>query len=194
MFKPILASIALAALPVTAFAGEDAEAVIEEAAAELNRGEFSNDDLIETFDIRRIARFTLGKYARRAEAKDLSRFEQAFERFLIDRFEQEEHRFVGANIEIKGSVDRSERDSVVETRVTLPDQDPIDVRWRVIKADSDWRVVDVEVAGLWLAIEQRAQIDAVFGRSGADMDDAINALKSSAPREYAAKRGETRRN
>jgi len=38
--------------------------------------------------------------------------------------------------------------------------------------------VDVEVLGLWLAIEQRAQIAAILDKPRATIDDAIAALSS----------------
>ncbi len=50
------------------------------------------------------------------------------------------------------------------------------MRWRVLRRDGDWRLVDVEVHGMWLAIEQRAQIAAILDRPRATIDDAIAAL------------------
>ena len=83
-----------------------------------------------------------------------------------------------AKVEVIGSVDRTETDSVVETRVTQKGEDPMTVRWRVMERGGAWRVVDVEVLGLWLAIEQRAQIAAILDKPRATIDDAIAALAS----------------
>ena len=58
------------------------------------------------------------------------------------------------------------------------DGDEMTVRWRVMERDGAWRVVDVEVSGLWLAIEQRAQIAAIMDKPHATIDDAIAALDS----------------
>ncbi len=46
------------------------------------------------------------------------------------------------------------------------------------KSPGEWKVVDVEVLGLWLAIEQRAQIAAIMDKPRATIDDAIDALNS----------------
>ena len=176
MLKQIITAISVLAMPLAAFANEEAEEVIAGAAEELRRGQFDEIALAETFDIRRIARFTLGRYARQFDANELAHFEAAFEDFIVDRFAQEEHRFEGAEIRVEGSIDRNERDTIVETKVMMPGEDPLDVRWRVIHTGDDWKVVDVEVVGLWLAIEQRAQISAVLGQSGATLKDAVQAL------------------
>jgi phospholipid transport system substrate-binding protein len=44
------------------------------------------------------------------------------------------------------------------------------MRWRLIKAGGDWHIVDVEMHGVWLAIEQRAQIDSLLRKRG-DISD-----------------------
>ena len=48
----------------------------------------------------------------------------------------------------------------------------------MIERNGEWRVGDVEVLGLWLAIEQRAQIAAILDKPRATIDDAIAALSS----------------
>ena len=50
---------------------------------------------------------------------------------------------------------------------------PLKVRWRVIERKGNWSVVDLEVAGIWLAIEQRAQVASILSRPGANIDDVI---------------------
>jgi phospholipid transport system substrate-binding protein len=66
----------------------------------------------------------------------------------------------------------------VETRIVPKDGEAMTVRWRVMQRENEWRVVDVEVLGLWLAIEQRAQIAAILDKPRATIDDAIAALSS----------------
>lgn len=179
----ISAMFALTAQPV--LAGEAAEEVIETAAEQLSAGEFDGAALVETLSVDGIARFTLGKYARRIEAEELDRFTAAFERFLIEIFDAESQRFEGAEIIVEGSHDRNERDSIVLTQVRLPDAEPLDVRWRLIERNGEWRAVDVEIQGLWLAVEQRAQIVAILGESGATVSDAIDALGVDESVKYA---------
>ena len=45
------------------------------------------------------------------------------------------------------------------------------MRWRVLLRDGEWRLVDVEVHGLWLAIEQRAQIVTLLDKRGVSIRD-----------------------
>ncbi len=185
MFRSMFVSAMFALTAHSALAGEAAENVIETAAEQLSAGSFDGRALVETLNVEGIARFTLGKYARRLDAEELDRFTNAFEQFLVDSFEAESHRFEGAEIIVEGSHDRNERDSIVLTEVRLPDAEPLDVRWRVIERGGDWRAVDVEIAGLWLAVEQRAQMVAILGESGATVTDAIDALGVDEDVQYA---------
>lgn len=176
MVRTALISLAAMLMTGVAHAGIEAETLIAETANELAAGQINSEDLDAIVDAPTIARFTLGRHARELPEQDVSRFSEAFDRFLDAAFDDQAARFSGAQIEVVGSVDRSARDSIVTTRVTLPGQVPETVRWRVINRDGVWKVVDVQAFGLWLAIEQRAQIAAILDRNGASIDDVIASL------------------
>lgn len=174
--RTALLSLALAAGAPMAHAGPEAERVIETAAGDLVAGHLTQERIDMLVDAPRIARFALGKHVRTLAPEEVSRFAAAFDRFVDMTLADHASRFAGAEIEVLGSVDRSARDSIVTTRVNLPGETPQTVRWRVIDVGGAWRIVDVEAFGLWLAIEQRAQLAAILDRRGARIEDAIAAL------------------
>lgn len=176
MFRTFLVSAALALSTPTALAGPAAEAVIGEAADALVRGAFDNDRIEAVIDTPRIARFALGRHARSLEPGEIDRFVSAFDTYIGGVLDEHAGRFAGAEVDVLGSRDRSDRDSIVTTRITLPGEASQTVRWRVLEVDGAWRVVDVEAFGLWLAIEQRAQLAAILDRRGTGIEDAIRAL------------------
>ena len=178
MFRPILLSTILALAPLPALAGPEAEALIAGAAAEITDPAKGEEAFTRSIDVAAVARFALGKHARRVSAEEQARFTEALRVFLAETFRDNAGRFRDARIEVLGSKDRKPTDSIVETRVTQKGAEPMIVRWRVISREGEWRVVDVEVLGLWLAIEQRAQIGAILDRPRATIDDAIAALAS----------------
>lgn len=177
MFRAMIVATAMAATAAfPAFAGQEAEQLIAGAAEQLADPETGREAFRDSIDVPTVARFTLGKHARRVSEDEQARFTKAFENFLLETFEDNKGTFANARVEVLGSKDRSPTDSIVSTRVTPASGEPMTVRWRVIKRGEDWRVVDVEVQGLWLAIEQRAQIAAILDRPRATIDDAIRAL------------------
>lgn len=176
MFRALLASTALALMAFPAMAGQEAEALIEGAAKQITDPRTGRDAFRDSVDVPTVARFTLGKHARRVSEEERARFAAAFETFLLETFDEHRSKFVDAEVEVVGSKDRSPTDSIVETRVFQKGAEPSTIRWRVIQRNGEWRVVDVEVMGLWLAIEQRAQIAAILDRPRATIEDAIDAL------------------
>lgn len=176
--RTLILSAAFAAMTPAAFAGQEAEALITGAAVEISDPARGQDAFRESIDVPTVARFTLGKHANRISDDERQRFTAAFDQFLATRFDKHRADFSNARIEVIGSTDRSETDSIVETRVTPTGKEAMTVRWRVMKRGAEWRVVDVEVLGLWLAIEQRAQIAAILDRPRATIEDAIAALES----------------
>ena len=176
MFPAAIAAVSISLIALPALAGPDAEALIAGAATQLSDPVTAPDIIHKTIDVPSVARFTLGKYVRRVSDAEQAKFTAAFEAFLKHTFEDHQAKFTDADIKVIGSTDRNDRDSIVETEVKRRGEPPMTVRWRVVERDGAWGVVDVQVGGLWLAIEQRAQIAAILGRPRATIDDAIAAL------------------
>jgi phospholipid transport system substrate-binding protein len=178
MLRTLIVSTSFAIMALCAQASPEAEALIAGTATQISSTQTGAESLTQAVDIQAIARFTLGKHSRLLTEDEQARFTAAFERFLVGTFENQKNKLKNARVDVIGSVDRNEKDSVVETRVTQKGEDSTTVRWRVMERDGEWRVVDVEVLGLWLAIEQRAQIAAILDKPRATIDDAIAALSS----------------
>jgi phospholipid transport system substrate-binding protein len=178
MLKALIISTALLASAPLAMAGSNdtnsAEALVSTAANDIAQSERSHiaDTVLEHIDTRAIARFTLGRHGRSLTATDKARFADAFESFLRRQIEANAHQFSGVEVSVVDTQARNARDNIVTTEVRRSDG-AIKVRWRVIERQGQWSVVDLEVAGIWLAIEQRAQVAAILGRPGADIEDVI---------------------
>lgn len=178
IIRTLLISAAFAMTAHSAYAGQEAEALISGTAVEISDPDRGQEAFRQSIDVPTVARFTLGKHVNRISDDERQRFTEAFDTFLASQFAEHSEDFSNAKVEVLGSTDRSDTDSIVETRVTPEGKESMTVRWRVMKRGADWRVVDVEVLGLWLAIEQRAQIAAILDRPRATIDDAIKALES----------------
>jgi len=178
MLKTLLISIALAASAPIAIAGqnnvESAEALVSSAATQIAQSERTRvaDAVISNIDTRAIASFTLGRYGRALPAADKAKFTVAFESFLRRQIEANADQFSGVEVNVVNTAARNPRDAIVTTELRN-EHDALKVRWRVIERGGDWSVVDLEVAGIWLAIEQRAQVAAILSRPGANIEDVI---------------------
>lgn len=178
MLKTLLISLALVASAPLAAAGQNdagsAEALVSIAAQDIAQSEQTRiaDTVMAHIDTAAIARFTLGRHGQALAAADKVRFAQAYEAFLRRQIEANAHQFSGVQVDVIDTAARNARDAIVTTEIR-GGGDPLKVRWRVIERRGTWSVVDLEVAGIWLAIEQRAQVAAILGRPGADIEDVI---------------------
>ena len=131
--------------------------------------------VLRQVDERAVARFTLGRHAGQLSADQVQAYEDAFGAFLRRQVQRHSDQIAGVRIEVERTDQRSARDAIVTTRIYQDDVSQV-LRWRVIERRGQWSVVDLEFAGIWLAIEQRAQIGALLDRPGTTIDDVIAQL------------------
>lgn len=136
----------------------------------------------EFSDQRRIAYFVIGKYARQFSREDLFRYRRAFTEFSLASYEANFDNYRGGTIAILGSQETSSgKYSIVNSTVTAPSGDELNVRWRLLIKDDNYKVVDVglNLNGnlLWLAGEQRAQFLALLDRNQGSANALIAKLE-----------------
>ena len=127
-----------------------------------------------------ISRFVLGKYGRRFNADELSRYREIYRAYSLANYEAQFDEYRGAEIEITGSTE-ARRDTIVRSIIRKDDGETLDVSWRVRPRDDKYQVIDVglNLDGnlLWLAVEQRAQFLDLLDRNGGSADALIAKLE-----------------
>jgi len=178
MFRTMFAAAALMALSPLAQAGAEpvnsAEALVTVAAVEITASDRAHvaDAVLQSMDVAAIARFTLGRHGKSLDAEAKTRFAEAFEVYLRRQILANADQLAGAQVTVTKTLERNARDAVVTTRIEQSGE-LLTLRWRVIERGGKWAVVDLEFAGIWLAIEQRAQVSAILDRPGADIETVI---------------------
>ncbi|NNL88732.1 MAG: ABC transporter substrate-binding protein [Marinicaulis sp.] len=167
--------------PTVALADEPAEsyigAILVEAEPVLNAE--TEDavldgiaDLVDKHvDMRRVALFTLGQYARQMTAEQREEYLPLFKQYATIVYQNALSNYSGQRLEVTGSIDRSERDIIVNSKLADPNPgDPFAdavIQWRVYRSkDGDMAVVDAGADNVWLAIEQRSQFTSVIANNG----------------------------
>ncbi len=180
MLKYIATSlIAMFAFSTPALSAGPAEDLIVSAATEvfLDKAAANPEPVLAAIDFDAVARFTLGRHGRTLADNDLATFQTALREQISQTYRSQLGKYPDAQLRVLGSTDRNERDSIVRTELARVGKRPVDVNWRVMKRNGEWRVVDVQFSGVWLAIEQRAQFAAILDRPGADISTVISALR-----------------
>ena len=199
-----VAALVLAAATGPVFADAKTESFVEENANEvleaLNDPTLSREERTELFsgymeefaDFNAVSRFVIGRYANRFTPQELSRFQRAFRNYALAVYENELDAYRGEQVVVDRSIDRTPNDSIVDTRIPRADGQEMNVRWRVLKRNGEYQVVDValNVNGnlIWLAIEQQAQFLSLLDRTNGSADALIRKIEQMTREVRAGRR------
>lgn len=143
------------------------------------RGQQFRELLTSLTDARRIGTFTLGPVARTAPKADVDAFVDAFHEFAVAVYQSQLSRYSGQTLKVTSSVQRRPGDYIVNTVMMDPgSQDqPLEVAFRVSDAGGHFVVLDVSVAGIWLAITERDQFTAFLNEHNNSVPALVTHLK-----------------
>ena len=154
---------------VSAFSGETGE---ERRTAIFRR------ILTGTFELKTIARFTLGRYWRVASPAQREEYRQLFEDFLVLAYANRFQDLGGTKLRITSVRTINERDSLVHTQVATADaRPPIRIGWRVRQTKDGLRIVDVIVDGISMSVTQRDQFAAAIRAAGGKVEGLLEMLR-----------------
>ena len=133
------------------------------------------------FDIPRISRFVLGRYWNAASDEQRQRFTGLFEEWVVRAYSSRFKEYGGEAIKVIGTRPESEISTVVTSQFTSPHgAPPAKIDWHVRKqADGSFKIVDVSVEGVSMALTQRDEIASVADRNGGTAEGLNQALEAS---------------
>jgi len=143
-----------------------------QAANELQRQDQFRTLLLGMVDIQRVALFTLGPYARRASAADVSNFVGAFTGYLAAVYRRGLDTYKSQSLTVVGSTERSPDDVIVNVRPGVQTQasSQPQLAFRVRRsASGENAITDLQVEGVWLALMQREEFTAYLQQHRGDL-------------------------
>ena len=132
------------------------------------------NDLI---DVPRVTRFVLGKYARSATPDQYARFSAAFRAYADAVYQKRIDDYHGEKVVVAGSSLNRPGDAVVTTMLSGPRTQPTAILWRVQNSGQGWKVIDVQVKGVWLAITQQQDFISTIDNAGGRIDVLTQQLQ-----------------
>lgn len=193
-FKIAMTALVLGLSGSASFADEQTEAYVQVNANKvleaLNAPEITQEErrlkfqgyMEEFSNLDAVAKFVIGNYANRFSEEDLDRYISTFRTYALVVYESYFDEYRGQAVEVTGSTDRNARDSIVDTTILRADGQALTVRWRVLKRNDKYQVVDVALNAdgnlIWLAIEQRAQFLSILDQNNGSADALISKIES----------------
>jgi phospholipid transport system substrate-binding protein len=129
------------------------------------------------FDSAGIARFVLGRYWRTASPEEQQEFVKLFEDYVVFVYTARLANFGGEALKVRGS--RSDGDGViVSTDVISPGAaSPMRIDWRLVSENGAYKINDVIVEGISMAVTQRSEFASVVQRNGGQVRGLIAMMR-----------------
>ena len=137
--------------------------------------------LSDGFDMPWIARFILGRNWRNASQNEREEYSSLFKTILEHSYSRQFTDYSGQKIVILGHK-LGRRDYIfVRSRIFDPVRSNIhiDVNWRLVPAGNSFKIVDIVIEGVSMAVTQRNEYASVLQRNGNSIPALINAMRKS---------------
>ena len=137
------------------------------------------------FDCPGLARFVLGRYWRAASEQEQQEFIKLFEDYVVFVYTARLSNFGGEALKVRGS--RSDGDGVIVSTdvIGLGAASPLRIDWRLVTDNGAYKISDLIVEGISMAVTQRSEFASVVQRNGGQVRGLIAMMRektASAPR------------
>ena len=123
--------------------------------------------LRDNFAIEKIGRFVAGKYWREMSADQKLNYQQLFSEWVLKTYSIRLGGYAGETLRVINTTDTSKSDFIVHTRIEKGEGGGIKTNWRVREINGRYKIIDVYVEGISMAVTQRSEFGAVLQRRGA---------------------------
>ena len=133
--------------------------------------------LREDFAVPEIARFVLGRYWNVATEEQRAEFVKLFEEYIALAYSTRLAEYTGETFKVTGS--RPDADgAVVSSQILRPaGAAPVKVDWRLIGRNGVYKISDVSVDGISMAVTQRSEFASVIQHNGGQVQGLITMLR-----------------
>jgi phospholipid transport system substrate-binding protein len=170
--------------------GDKAEAFISGLAASaietMTMSNVSQDDRVkhfrvllnENFAVKTIARYVIGRYWKRATAREKAEYLSLFEELLAVTYVKRFSEYAGENLNVVKSSISSAKDAVVHSQIVREGTQPVSVEWQVRSKDNvTFKIIDIKVEGVSLGQTQKSEFSSVIRQSGGKVEGLLEVLR-----------------
>ena len=134
--------------------------------------------LHDSFDMKTIARFSLGRYWKTCNEAQRKEYLKLFENMIVDVYTRRFGEYDGQKLNVLTARDEGEADAVVASEIVPKSGPSIKIDWRVRQKDGKAQVVDIIVEGVSMSITQRADFASVIERGGGNIESLLTHLRA----------------
>ncbi len=141
--------------------------ILQSSGDKIERREAEFRGLLSTgFDMSFIARFVLGKHWRKATPQQRADYQALFTEFLLKSYSRRMGGYAGETFTVADARPAGKKDIMVKTRIVQPGGPPIKADWRVRPKKGQYKIIDIMIEGVSMAVTQRSEFNAVVRQRG----------------------------
>ncbi len=123
-----------------------------------------------------VAEFSLGKYSGKMTGAQRSEYLRLAKRYIVDTLLGGLYGYQIKGVEVTGITEQG-RFLTVSSRFIFPDNSSSPVKWRLLKTGGSFRIVDLNVYGIWFALRHRTEFVGIISYANGDTEALIKHLK-----------------
>jgi len=142
--------------------------------------------LNQSFALKGIAQFALGRYWRQADLPQRRRYLNLFEDYIVNSYAARFGNYSGESFAVLEERINERGWATVSTRIQRPSGQPVEIIWHLRERLGAVRIVDVMVEGISMSLTQRSDFAAAIRTAGGNLDAFLDALEAKVQRIYPA--------
>ncbi|MCB1532743.1 MAG: ABC transporter substrate-binding protein [Alphaproteobacteria bacterium] len=150
-----------------------------ESLSEAQREKEFRQLLNDSFDMNTIARFALGRYWKSASEAQKKEYLKLFQAMIVEVYTARFSEYNGQALEVVSARGEGDSDAIVTSKIVPAEGKDVQVDWRVRHKNGRYKVVDVVVEGVSMALTQRSDFASVIQRGGGNVEVLLEHLRAS---------------
>jgi phospholipid transport system substrate-binding protein len=152
--------------------------VIRSSATLDQKATYFHQMLRQDFNLGDISRFVLGPYWRVASKAQRRQFHALFEDYLVRFYGQRFAQYGGESLRVNGS--RTDpAGTIVTSQIIRPQGPPIKVDWQLVVSDGRYRISDISIDGVSMALVQRSEFAAIIQRNDGRVASLLATMREA---------------
>ena len=126
-------------------------------------------------DLKSVGQFVLGVYWRKASEEDRQAFLDAFTEFTTKTWSDRFNMYNGQDILFTGVRNAERNQYYVDSHIE--DKEPVEVIWRLRQKGDSYKIIDIIVEGVSMAMSYRNEYSAILQQNGGNVRALVEELR-----------------
>ncbi len=158
---------------------EGIEQLVDTSASKEEKNQRFERLFTENLDLDFIGKYVLGRYWRTANAQQRREFIRLYKDFNVKIWSKRFDEFTGKKFVFEGTSAANNPNQIfVNTKVPMPEGQPVSVKWRVYSHNGKLKIIDIIIENVSLAQTARNEYTSFISKSPKGIDGLLENLRA----------------